>query len=97
MTIERRIYLGVTVTGCVAVLCALYVLARVAASDQSLQLIAAVALVGLQGVILAWIAYRRFRFGRAAEIAGWLRAGTVLTWVVLVLLFAPRLWAVIHH
>ena len=97
MTAEQRIYLGVAVGGCLVTAGMVYVLARVIAWDLSPLLILAVALAGVEGVILAWIAYRRFRFGRAADITRWVRAGKVLTWVVLVLLFAPRLWAVIHH
>ncbi|HEX6750174.1 MAG TPA: hypothetical protein VF092_22970 [Longimicrobium sp.] len=91
MTNERKAYLCTAVAGCVAALGMLYVLARVVTSRQPALLIAAVALACVEGAILTWIAYRRFRFGRAADIARWVRAGGVLTWMVLVLLFAPRI------
>ena len=97
MTTERRLYLAVAVSGGLIALGMLYALLRVAASNQSPLLIAALALAAVEGVILAWVAYRRFRLGRAAEVTRWVRLGSVLTWVVLVLLFAPRLWAVMHN
>jgi len=97
MVNERNIYLGVAAGGGVVVLAMLYILIRSVSSSQSPLLLAAVALAGVEGAILTWIAYRRFRLERAADVARWVRAGSVLTCVVIVLLFIPRLWAVLHH